>query len=325
MQSVRGRGSKSRKSAARRRASQDEGVIARLLNFFRVEQSPAEMIESLREHAAEGTMPMRAPIIGCAVFYALVIVYGAILGGNYNSFGQAFAAARMGAAEISGFTLRTIEIEGAPANRKIDILAAIESEPGDPILAIDMLEARQRLERLPWVQRATLLRLLPDTLKVTIEERKPFALWQSGGKLAVVDADGNVVSDELDEQHAALPLVVGFGANRAAREFMALIDGYPAIRTRMRAAIRVADRRWNVRLLNGVDIRLPEKKPQAALDEIAALDEAYGLLARDVAALDFRLADRITIRLSDEAATRRSVMLQEQEKLDIKRKKGRDT
>ena len=325
MQSVRSRGSRSRKSAARGRAAQDDGVVARLLAFFRVEQSPAEIFETLRDHTVQGTMPMRTPIIACLVFYAVVICYGAILGGNYNSFGQAVAAARMSAAEISGFTLRNIEIEGAAPHHKVDILAAIETEPGDPIFGIDMVEARQRLERLPWVERATLLRLLPDTLKVTIEERKPFALWQHGGKLAVIDMDGNVISNELDEQNAALPLVVGFGANRTARGFLSEIDEFPAIRTRMRAAIRVADRRWNIRLLNGVDIRLPEEKPRAALEEIAALDEAYGLLARDVVALDFRLPDRITIRLTDEAATRRDMLIKEQRELDAKRKKRQDT
>jgi len=121
-----------------------------------------------------------------------------------------------------------------------------------------------------------------------------------------------------------LPLVVGFGANLEARAFLTLIQRWPNLAARMRAGVRVADRRWNVRLINGVDIHLPETGAAAAVDELAALDEAYGLLQRDIAGIDFRLSDRVTIRLTDDAAVRGEAAIKAREKA-LGKKKGADT
>ena len=68
------------------------------------------------------------------------------------------------------------------------------------------------------------------------------------------------------------------------------------------AAVRVADRRWNLKLRNGVEIRLPEEDAAGALDRLAELDEARGVLSSAVMAIDLRLADRVTMRLTPEAA-----------------------
>jgi len=77
----------------------------------------------------------------------------------------------------------------------------------------------------------------------------------------------------------------------------------------VRASVRVADRRWNLRLLNGIDVRLPETDVAAAFDRLVALDHAKKLLARDITMVDLRLPDRVTVRLSDAAAQARDEAL----------------
>jgi len=67
----------------------------------------------------------------------------------------------------------------------------------------------------------------------------------------------------------------------------------------------VAERRWNLRLKNGIDIRLPESEPERALEALVALDRDKKLLSRDVAVIDMRVPDRATARLSDTAAAAR--------------------
>jgi cell division protein FtsQ len=99
--------------------------------------------------------------------------------------------------------------------------------------------------------------------------------------------------------------------------------GFPTINTRLKAGVLVAERRWNVVLGNGVEILLPEAQPAAALAQLVALDEAKGLLDRDIAAVDMRLADRIVVKLSERAALAREEMLKERDKLA--RKKGAKT
>jgi cell division protein FtsQ len=114
--------------------------------------------------------------------------------------------------------------------------------------------------------------------------------------------------------------VVGRGAERQAKDFIRLIDRYPEIRSTLRASVLVADRRWNLRLTNGMDVRLPETDPQSALDRLVALDREKKLLSRDITTVDLRLPDRITVRLSDAAAQARDEAL----KANTKKKKGGD-
>ncbi|MDP2621923.1 MAG: cell division protein FtsQ/DivIB [Hyphomicrobiales bacterium] len=266
----------------------------------------------------------RAALLACFVFYGLTGLYTAVLNGAFDSSAAFAGTAYRSLAGVTHLTIGRIEVDGVKSGRRDEVMAALGVEPGQSILWFDTHRARARIETLRWVKQATVLRLLPDVVKVSIEERRPYAVWQRGGALSVIDEEGRVISDASGADYATLPLVVGFGANVEARPFFALLQRWPSLVARMRASVRVADRRWNIRLLNGLDIRLPEKNVAAAIDELAAIDEAYGLLQRDIAGIDLRLADRLTIRLTDEAATRRQAAIKEREKA-LGKKKGADT
>ncbi len=99
-----------------------------------------------------------------------------------------------------------------------------------------------------------------------------------------------------------------------AKEFLALLDRYPEIRDIVRASVLVGERRWNLRLKNGIDVRLPETEVAAALETLVALDREKKLFTRDIVAIDLRLADRVTVRLSDAAAQARDDALKDKEK-----------
>jgi cell division protein FtsQ len=127
----------------------------------------------------------------------------------------------------------------------------------------------------------------------------------------VISSDGTIVGPLVDSHFARLPLVVGAGAATRARDFLAVLDAYPEIRDQVRACVLVAERRWNLKLKNGVDVRLPETDVAHALDTLARLDREKRLLSRDITAIDLRLPDRVSVRLSDEAAQAREDALKD--------------
>ena len=88
----------------------------------------------------------------------------------------------------------------------------------------------------------------------------------------------------------------------------------------MRASILVAERRWNLKLKNGLDVRLPEINVEAAFEMLLALDRDKKLLTRDITAVDLRLPDRVTVRLSEEAARARDEAMKPKKQ----KKKGGD-
>ena len=95
------------------------------------------------------------------------------------------------------------------------------------------------------------------------------------------------------------------GAQYRASEIISSLEKVPGLRSRVRAAFLVGERRWDLMLENGISIRLPEENMDVALADVVTMDEQNGLLSRDIVAVDVRLADRVVVRLSDEAMERR--------------------
>jgi cell division protein FtsQ len=135
----------------------------------------------------------------------------------------------------------------------------------------------------------------------------------------VIAQDGVVVEPFVAPHTAHLPLVVGGGANTRAAGFLNVMNRYPDLREQVHAYVLVADRRWNLRLKNGIDVRLPEAEPADAIEALLALDRDRQLLTRDILAIDLRIRDHVTVRLSDEAAAARAEALKDRK---AKRKGG---
>jgi cell division protein FtsQ len=223
-------------------------------------------------------------------FILAAILYGLIVGGQIGRVADA-------ALVVAGFGIETIEIDGNRETSEIDVLEKLEV--AGSLVAFDVAAAQQRVEQLPWVARATVRKFYPSTLAVTIEERKPFALWQHDGAVSVIDAGGHVILPLEEWRFAKLPLTVGVGANLAAADVVSALATEPLIADRLRAAVFVAQRRWDLHLEDGVKVKLPERDARGALTQLAAIDKKTQLLDRDVAVIDLRLADRVTVRLPE--------------------------
>lgn len=254
--------------------------------------------------------PWRGPALKAGAALGLL---GLVAGGTTwivtsGAWDRALAAGHRALVEASleaGFALRDVYLEGRLETDTPAILDALDVSPGDPILFHDMGAARARLEALGWVKRADIARVLPDRLYVRIQERRAVAIWQRGGRFDLIDADGVVIGADGLRRHRHLKVVVGAGAQTRAADLIALLDAHPALKARVGAAVWIGDRRWNLRLDNGVDVRLPEEAPDAALARLADLDRRHDLLGADIEFIDLRQPDRLVVRQTPEAAERR--------------------
>jgi cell division protein FtsQ len=246
-------------------------------------------------------LPRRAGVVVTLLLIVGSAVYGAAWSGQAGRVINFFKDVRDGLATRAGFPIATVAITGEKHLSREEILAGAGVTPRASLLFFDVADARARLLTNPWVAEATVQKLLPDRLVISISERAAFALWQKAGRVGVIADDGTVLEPAVLAQYANLPLVVGTGADTRAREFLALLDRRPDLRANVRASILIAERRWNLRLKNGVDVRLPELDVERALDRLVALERDVRLSDRDITAIDLRQADRITVRLSDEA------------------------
>jgi cell division protein FtsQ len=201
---------------------------------------------------------------------------------------------------LLGFTVSDITVEGRETTDRETILAALAARPGTPILAVNPRRAKEQLEALPWVHTAVIERRLPGTLYVRLAERKPLALWQHGGKIELIDRAGAVIPVTPLDRFAKLPMVVGEGAAAHASELIDMLASEPDLAVRVTAAIRVGNRRWNLRIDNAIDVLLPANDAAGAWAQLARLERSSALLQRDVQAIDIRLPDRLVLRVSPE-------------------------
>lgn len=217
---------------------------------------------------------------------------------------QAANAYALRTSVAAGLAVSEVVVEGRSHARRKDLLAALDVSRGAPILAFDPEAARSRVEALGWVRQAIVARRLPDVVYLRIEERVPLALWQRNGKLALIDREGTVIRGQDVAAFGNLPLVVGENAPKHAAALLDLLPAFPTIAAQTDAAIRVSDRRWNLRLASGIDIRLPEKDVAAALGRLAELHTRQNVLDRDVIAVDLRKPDRLIVRVNPAARDR---------------------
>ena len=194
----------------------------------------------------------------------------------------------------AGFGISEIHLAGNNRVAPETILAALGMKPGESIFAAKLGQARNRIMALDWVASADVVRRYPESIFVTIVEKRPFALWQSPelgngrGGVAIVERTGGVITTQGVEKFARLPKLVGAGAPEAAADLVDAVMTHRAVAARVAAYEYVSRRRWNLILNDGVVVKLPEASWQKELDALEHLIVDAGVLERDITEIDLR-------------------------------------
>jgi cell division protein FtsQ len=220
-------------------------------------------------------------------------------GWKTESFTRAAEASRqtlLAATAALGFEVREVFVVGRVQTPRSQLLKALGANRGAAIFGVDLTAARQRIIALPWVRDASVERVLPDTVVIRIIERKPVALWQRQGTFTLIDAAGETIAGADVTAFNTLLVIVGDGAPERAVDLREMLAGEDEIGPRVKGAVWVGRRRWDLALAGGITVRLPEQDPRGALHRLAAYHRVHRLLDRGVQTVDLRLADRVVIR-----------------------------
>jgi cell division protein FtsQ len=251
-----------------------------------------------------------------AVLLTTVFAMGAWRGGQYGAFVAEYGGIGDFLARQVGFAIRAVTISGHSELREKDVLALAGITPKDSLPFFDVASARARLEADPLVKQANVRKLYPGQIVIDLVERTPAALWQKDGQVAAVATDGAVIDELRDVQFLDLPFVVGEGANERLPEFLSLLEAAQELRPKIAAGVLVGGRRWNLKMKSGLEVKLPETDPAAAVATLVAQERQARILERDVLWLDLRVQGRVFARLSADAAAARAA------RLEAKSKKG---
>jgi len=222
---------------------------------------------------------------------------------NRAALDAQIAEAKENFQERPQFMVRGVEMTGADLALMGQVSALMPKEFPVSSFQLDLEDLRADVEGLAPVRSATVRVGETGFLQVDVTPRVPVALWRDGQVLRLIDADGvpsgTIVAraDRLD-----LPLIAGDGAKQYIAEALDLFAGAGPLLERTRGLVRMGERRWDLVLDRDQRILLPEDQPVAALERVILLDKVQDMLARDVAVVDMRNADRPTLRMNAEAA-----------------------
>lgn len=236
------------------------------------------------------------------VFCAATAAYAARQGGAYKEFIARHGELRDILARGAGFNIAAITINGQRELLSTEVLAIAGIRTQDSLLFLDLDAVRERLQAEPIISKASVRKLFPDQIVITIKERHADAIWQKGDDLYVVSQTGQIIDKMRDKRFARLPFVVGPGADKKVAEYFSILTAAGPLRSKIRAGVLAAKRRWTIKFKNGLDLKLPGQSPERSMAFFASLALKHDLLEKNLLSVDMRVPGRLIARLAADAS-----------------------
>lgn len=225
---------------------------------------------------------------------ASTAAYGLVVGGHATTLvGHATA--------MVGLKVQEVRIKGQVEASEGDIIRSLNLQKHASMVMFDAAAARKRIQSMPWIEEVSIRKTYPGSVEIVIKERQPFALWQSGKVVSILDLEGQIITGLEDNKFNSLILLVGERADMEGPAFLETLSRFTVVESRVRAAVLVAGRRWNLILDNGLEVKLPQSNIEQALSRMATLQSDNELLDRDIQTIDLRIAGRMAVRLPETA------------------------
>jgi cell division protein FtsQ len=243
------------------------------------------------------------------LFYALTAAYGLSLSGRWDEFRQTMLKYTNDIAMAAGLGIVEVTVEGNTNVPDAQIIEALGARDGVSIFAFDTAAAREQLLSNGWVREARVMRLLPATLVVEVEERAPFAIWREGGESVAIDVTGRVLGKTQSGAFPSLPVVSGPGAAAPAKEIVEWLRAVPELQKRVKDIERIAGRRWDLLLDTGLRAKLPAGHAKAALADLNEIVAKNPAALYEISEIDLRVSSQFTLRLKDPSEDSRKKFL----------------
>ncbi len=137
----------------------------------------------------------------------LLLALGALTAGGL--------ALRLSLERDAGFRIagtQDIQATGLTEVSRAELLPVFGEDIGRNVFFVPIHERRRQLEQIPWIEHATVMRLLPNRIHVAVVERQPVAFTRNGSRIGLVDANGVLLSmtpAAMARHHYSFPVLTG--------------------------------------------------------------------------------------------------------------------
>ena len=195
----------------------------------------------------------------------------------------------------AGLKLRYIKVRGRSHIEKETLLSGLDLKLDTPIFRINLKKIHNDVSQIGWVKNVVVERRFPSTIFITLEERVPIALLQTDASHQLIDVAGEIIRGADPRNFTHLKVVAGANAAPNAAPILEALQTEPELFSEVWAINYRSERRWDVHLKSGLQIRLPETDPILAWSRLAVIDRERAITNRDLAVIDLRMPKQLVI------------------------------
>ncbi|MBQ9440792.1 MAG: cell division protein FtsQ/DivIB [Alphaproteobacteria bacterium] len=198
--------------------------------------------------------------------------------------------------DLTGARIKTIIVIGASPKVEKLIIEKLGIKPGDSIFKVSTTNLLNNLINIGWIKDVSIHKILPNIIKIQVNERLPIAIYYHNKTYTLIDKDGHFIEDVTVNPN--LPLVSGIDANLNIFKMLQILDKYSSIKKELHSVIYVRQRRWDIILNNKITIKLPSCNDSLMYKSLNTLNKLLKQpnIQNSVVSIDMRIPSNIIIQ-----------------------------
>ena len=192
------------------------------------------------------------------------------------------------------FLVKNIETIGRKRASKPKLLSILKNYQNTTLLSLDLESIQLEVEKVPWIKKVIIRRILPNKLRLTIEEFIPKAVWVRGRDRFVLDKNGYLIEKIFDQEYKNYFTVKGVEADLNLMMLIENLENFPEIYNQIDYANFIGRRRWDLHYKTGVKILLPQDKVNDSLSILQSYIKNNRLIEKGHKKIDLRVDGKIT-------------------------------
>jgi cell division protein FtsQ len=192
------------------------------------------------------------------------------------------------------FLVKNIETIGRKRASKPKLLSILKNYQNTTLLSLDLESIQLEVEKVPWIKKVIIRRILPNKLSLTIEEFIPKAVWVRGRDRFVLDKNGYLIEKIFDQEYKNYFTVKGVEADLNLMMLIENLENFPEIYNQIDYANFIGRRRWDLHYKTGVKILLPQDKVNDSLSILQSYIKNNRLIEKGHKKIDLRVDGKIT-------------------------------
>ncbi len=162
---------------------------------------------------------------------------------------------------------------------------------------INILMKRLKAQ-IPWLDKVVITRTMPDILNISVVEYLPFAIWDDENGRYLTDKDGNLLPYENSQEFEDMIILSGKNAYLNAISLFNIFAANPEFSKNIYSATWISDRRWDLRLKNGVIVKLPENHISSSWQNLIKIYNMNGSMI-GLKILDLRIPNKVYLEYDE--------------------------